>query len=194
MGVVEVKWRTLFHKAEWKSAKPNGTRMPLENKRENTSAKVECQLVPCGFGSASKRALSRFTKLAPTNSDAKTFAAWLPTVKADGTWMQDELYGWYAEVCHYVGFIPMPKNSFGFAMRDAGCRRYRADMRKGGKGKRVWMLDVPRELPAEVPRVPKASKSVPWPDMKPGPGISKVNAYATIKKNGGSFAALVKAA
>jgi hypothetical protein len=35
---------------------------------------------------------------------------------------------------------------------------------------------------------------MPWPELERGPGIQNGNAYAAIKKNGGSFSALVKAA
>lgn len=190
------KWRLSFHRPTETEVTGNGTRMSLETKGENTSAKVKCQPVPSGFGGASGRALSRFTKLVPPDSTARAFAQWLAEIGADGTWLQDDLYGWYCEACHFAGLVPMPRNSFGFAMRGVGCNRYRADMRKCGVGKRVWVLNVPRSLPVEVPRVPrvpKAPKSMPpWPELKLGPE-AKNGAYRSVSKVGGASAIVVGA-
>jgi hypothetical protein len=187
------KWRSLFRKRNETLSPGIGTQIPLETTGKNVSAKVECQILASGIGSAG-RAVKRFPKLAPKEPSAKAFATWMAEVKCTGEYLQDELFETYMAVCQLAGFNAMPKQAFGFAMRDCGCPRWRLDMRTRGKGRRVWMIHIPEQLPSEVPRVPKAEKKAPpWPDMKPGPGISNGNSYAAIKKHGG-FTSLVKAA
>ena len=192
---MKLKWRSLFHKRNETAMAAVGTQLSVSNQSSAKPIQSECQFLASGNGSAN-RAVSRFPKLAPKGTSAKAFAEWMAEIGCQGEYLQDELLETYLAVCQLAGLKPMPTQAFGYSMRECGCLRWRLDMRTRGRGRRVWMIHIPERLPTEVPRVPrmpKASKSVPWPEMKPGPGISSGNAYAAIKKNGG-FTSLVKAA
>ena len=117
---------------------------------------------------AAKRAVSRFSGLAPTSSSAEAFIHWLRQAKATGNWRQDELYEVYFEACQLAEFDAMGPIIFGRELGKAGCRRWPLDKRKGGKGARITMVSIPvagdlavkpLKLAAEN-RLPKPPKSI----------------------------------
>lgn len=187
-----MKWRGLFHKPTETAVAVLGTQVSVSN-QPSAKSKSECQELDWNETVSANRAVKRYPALAPPNPTAKAFATWMAAIGCSGEYLQDELFETYMAVCQLAGFIAMPKQAFGFAMRDAGCDRRRVDMRKRGKGRRVWVIQIPAQLPSQVPRVPKPSKSMPWPELKPGPGIVN-GVYASVRKQGGASAIISRAA
>jgi hypothetical protein len=118
--------------------------------------------------SAAKRAVSTFAGMVPETPEVEAFIRWMRRNNCTGEWQQDELYEVYSEVCQLAEFSAMGPIIFGRELGRAGCRKWDADLRKGGKGSRLKMVSIPvaGDLAVKPPnlagenRLPKPPKSI----------------------------------
>ncbi len=115
-----------------------------------------------------KGVISRFPELVPKSSEVEAFIRWMRQHNCTGKWRQDDLYEVYFESCQLAEFECLGPIRFGKGLAQVGCRRWREDLRKGGKGERIWMVSIPvagdlaskpRDLASEN-RLPKPPKSI----------------------------------
>lgn len=118
--------------------------------------------------SGAKWAVSTFTGMVPETSEVEAFIRWMRQQNCTGEWLQDELYEFYSEACQLAEFECLGPIIFGRELGRAGCRKWNADLRKGGKGSRLKMVSIPvaGDLAVKPPnlaagnRLPKPPKSL----------------------------------
>jgi hypothetical protein len=130
-------------------------------------------------------------QLAISDADDREWARKLPRV-----WRQKDLYDFYQEVCReWQAKTPVGIRRFVRELDQSGCKRAQGDwLNPKGVRERPMLVEIPDLADVKVPVSLRVKVEPPFPKLKKGPGIANGNAYAAIKKNGGSFSALVKAA
>lgn len=105
------------------------------NGSENVSSKGS-------FHSCVSRSIRQFPHLAPANSTAEAFVAFLRANGTTGEHLQGDLYEEYRVLCVASRFVPIPWKEFGKEMRKAGCSRRQGDISDGARSKPM-LISIP---------------------------------------------------
>jgi hypothetical protein len=93
--------------------------------------------------SCAKRAVSTFAGMVPETPEVEAFIRWMRQHNCTGKWRQDDLYEVYFESCQLAEFDAMGPIKCGKGLTRVGCKRWHEDLRKAGKGERIWMVSIP---------------------------------------------------
>jgi hypothetical protein len=97
---------------------------------------------------AANRAAKRFPHLFPLSEKAADFVFWLQNQDMIGSHTLEDLFSEYITLMDTMGFQqPISPKKFSARMVEAGCRKWQADCRVNGVGKRPWMLEIPEPKP-----------------------------------------------